>query len=109
MSDSVTLKILISEKLSGKIVARKSGRFNTKRDNITETELKIPIAEFTNWSPEKPFLYKATAELSLKKGVCDKLEKQFGMRDFTRKGKFFYLNGEKYHSSGYKCYASTIL
>jgi beta-galactosidase len=96
MYDSVTLKILISEKLSGKIVASKSGRFNTKRDNITEAELKIPIAEFTNWSPEKPFLYKATAELSLEKGVCDKLEKQFGMRDFTRKGKFFYLNGEKY-------------
>lgn len=96
MSDSVTLKILISEKSSGKIVASKSGRFNTKRDNITEAELKIPIAEFTNWSPEKPFLYKATAELSLEKGVCDNLEKQFGMRDFTRKGKFFYLNGEKY-------------
>ena len=96
MSDSVTLKILISEKLSGKIVASKSSRFNTKRDNITAAELKIPIAEFTNWSPEKPFLYKATAEVSLEKGVCDKLEKQFGMRDFTRKGKFFYLNGEKY-------------
>ena len=57
MSDSVTLKILISEKLSGKIVASKSGRFNTKRDNITEAELKIPIAEFTNWSPDKPFLH----------------------------------------------------
>ena len=96
MSDSVTLKILISEKLTGKIVASKSGRFNTKRDNVTEAELNIPIAEFTNWSPDKPFLYKATAELTMEKRVCDQLEKQFGMRDFTRKGKFFYLNGEKF-------------
>jgi len=29
------------------------------------------------------------------KGISDQVNKQFGMRDFTRKGKFFYLNGEK--------------
>ncbi|MEI7526537.1 MAG: glycoside hydrolase family 2 TIM barrel-domain containing protein, partial [Mariniphaga sp.] len=39
--------------------------------------------------------YKAIATLKNDKGTSDKLEKQFGMRDFTRKGKFFYLNGEK--------------
>ncbi|MDP2338528.1 MAG: glycoside hydrolase family 2 TIM barrel-domain containing protein [Bacteroidota bacterium] len=95
MSDSVTLIISIAEKLTGKVVASKSGRFLAKRDNISEANLEIPIQEFSNWSPDKPFLYVAKATLTTDKGVSDEISKQFGMRDFTRKGKFFYLNGEK--------------
>lgn len=95
MSDSVTLIISIAEKLTGKVVASKSGRFLAKRDNISEANLEIPVQEFTNWSPDKPFLYMAKATLTTDKGVSDEIRKQFGMRDFTRKGKFFYLNGEK--------------
>jgi len=95
MNDSVTLDISIAEKLTGKVVANKSGRFNTRRDNLTVAELEIPLSKFTNWSPDQPFLYIATSTLKSDKGVSDELTKQFGMRDFTRKGKFFYLNGEK--------------
>ncbi len=95
MTDSVTLEIAIAEKLTGKVVATKSGRFATKRDNISVAELEIPMSGFTNWTPDKPFLYKATATLRNQNGVSDELTKQFGMRDFTRKGKFFYLNGER--------------
>ena len=95
MSDSVTLDISITEKLTGKVVASKSGRFAAKRDNISEAILEIPIKDFTNWSPDKPFLYMAKASLKTDKGISDEISKQFGMRDFTRKGKFFYLNGEK--------------
>jgi len=95
MSDSMTLDISITEKLTGKMVAGKSGRFIAKRDNISEAILEIPINEFTQWSPDKPFLYVATATLKTDKGFSDELSKQYGMRDFTRKGKFFWLNGEK--------------
>lgn len=95
MSDSVTLDISIAEKLTGKVVASKSSRFAAKRDNLSEVMLEIPISKFTNWSPEKPFLYMAKATLKTGKGTSDEYSKQFGMRDFTRKGKFFYLNGEK--------------
>jgi len=95
MNDSVTLDISIAEKLTGKVVASKNGRFAAKRDNLSEAILEIPVKEFTNWSPDKPFLYMAKATLKNDKGVSDELSKQFGMRDFTRKGKFFYLNGEK--------------
>ncbi|MEP7107015.1 MAG: hypothetical protein ABI760_03520 [Ferruginibacter sp.] len=95
MNDSVTLSIDIMEKLTGKIVAAKSGRFITKRDNLAEAILDIPIHEFTNWSTDKPFLYKARATLKVGNEISDQVDKQFGMRDFTRKGKFFYLNGEK--------------
>ncbi len=96
MSDSLTLNISITEKLTGKVIAEKNGRFNAKRDNLTEADMEIPISGFTNWTPDKPFLYIATATLKNDKGNSDELAKQFGMRDFTRKGKFFYLNGEKY-------------
>ena len=95
MSDSVTLDISIAEKLTGKVIASKTGRFATKRDNISVAELEIPLSKFTNWSPDQPFLYVATATLKTDQGISDNLNKQFGMRDFTRKGKFFYLNGEK--------------
>jgi hypothetical protein len=95
MSDTVTLDISITEKLTGKKLASKTGRFVTKRDNMTEAIIEIPVSDFTNWSPDQPFLYKATATLKVDGEQSDELVKQFGMRDFTRKGKFFYLNGEK--------------
>lgn len=95
MSDSVTLEVSIAEKLSGKIEATKSGRFAAKRDNNTEVVLEIPLSKFTNWTPDQPFLYVAKATLKTDNETSDETSKQFGMRDFTRKGKFFYLNGEK--------------
>ena len=95
MSDSSTLVISIVEKLSGKVVVSKNCRIKTKRDNITEAKIEIPIPAFNKWSPEKPFLYTARATLRNDTIVSDEISKQFGMRDFTRKGKFFYLNGEK--------------
>jgi len=95
MSDSVTLELTISEKLTGKKIASKTGRYLTKRDNLDETMIDIPLNDFTNWSPDNPFLYKATAVLKVDGAISDAVDKQFGMRDFTRKGKFFYLNGEK--------------
>ena len=95
MSDSVTLNISVTEKLTGKVIATKSERYLSKRDNNSEVELVLPITKFTNWSPDQPFLYVATATLKTDKGISDETAKQFGMRDFTRKGKFFFLNGEK--------------
>ena len=93
MTDSVTLDVSIAEKLTGKVVAGMSGRFSSKRDNLSEAVLEIPIKEFTNWSPDKPFLYVAKASLKTDKGISDATSKQFGMRDFTRN----------------QCYASAFL
>jgi beta-galactosidase len=96
MNDSVSIEVAINEKLSGKMVARGEGRFSAKRDNLTEMVLEIPLTEFTAWTPEEPFLYIAKAYLKSKNGISDEVSHLFGMRDFTTKGKFFYLNGEKY-------------
>ncbi|MGE5394137.1 MAG: sugar-binding domain-containing protein, partial [Candidatus Saccharibacteria bacterium] len=95
MSDSVTLDIAIAEKLSGKVIATKSQKVAAKRDNLSVAEMEIALSTFTSWTPDQPFLYVATATLKTDKEVSDQTNKQFGMRDFTRKGKFFYLNGQK--------------
>jgi len=95
MKDSVTLDVAISEKLTGKVIAGKSVRISIKRDNLTEVVTEIPLKDFSAWSPDKPFLYIANATIQNKDGLSDRYSRQFGMRDFTRKGKFFYLNGEK--------------
>lgn len=96
MSDSLTMTVSIAEKSTGKEVAKASGKYVTLRDNIAEFELSIPLPSFTEWSPEKPFLYTAKVSLVNDKGLSDEVSRQFGMRDFSRKGKFFYLNGNKY-------------
>ena len=100
MMDSINLEITISEKISGKKVANAQGRFSAKRDNLSEAILEIPFSDFKKWTPENPYLYNATVLLKSIKGNSDEIIRQFGMRDFTAKGKFFYLNGEKYFLRG---------
>jgi len=95
MADSVIMEVLVKEKKTGKTVTTASGKFSAKRDNQTQCVLEIPLPEFTVWTPENPFLYEAEAELRIGMKSSDRYGKFFGMRDFTREGKFFYLNGEK--------------
>jgi beta-galactosidase/beta-glucuronidase len=100
MNDSVNLTVILKEKKSGREVKRVSSRFNTRRDNLTEIAMAIPLQEFTEWSPEKPFLYDAEVLLTSNNKLSDKISRSFGMRDFTRNGKFFYLNGNQYMLRG---------
>ncbi len=96
MDDSINLEVIITEKKSGKRVATSTGKFSAKRDNLSEASLEMPFSDFTVWTPEAPYLYTATVTLKTKEGLSDEVSHQFGMRDFNAKGKFFYLNGEKY-------------
>jgi beta-galactosidase len=100
MEDSVNLEVEITEKITGKSIGKVQGRFLAKRDNLTTVTLELPVADFNVWTPEAPFLYNATSRLKTSKGPSDALTRQFGMRDFTAKGKFYYLNGEKYPLRG---------
>ena len=96
MDDSVQLSVVLKEKKSGSIVIYSSRRYISKRDNLTEIAMEIPLQEFSLWSPHNPFLYLAEVTLSRGNKPCDQVSRAFGMRDFTRKGKFFYLNGDQY-------------
>jgi len=100
MSDSINLEVVITEKVTGKTVATGECKFSAKRDNLSEMTFEIPFSDFKSWTPDNPFLYIATERLRSGNGMSDEISHQFGMRDFTAKGKFFYLNGEKYFLRG---------
>lgn len=96
MQDSSTIRIKIYEHKTRKIIAEKEQQFVTVRDRINELEVSIPIKDSHPWSPEDPFLYAAEISVYDKGKLSDRIEKRFGMRDFEKRGKFFYLNGNKY-------------
>lgn len=96
MLDSVMVKILLREKRSGIIKAEAAINANSVRDNETSLTLTIPFEDFKLWSPEDPFLYEAEIQLFDREKLTDVSSSVFGMRDFARRGKYFFLNNEKY-------------
>ena len=96
MLDSVKINVVLKEKTSGSVLSEASVSGSAIRDNESELELKIPVRDYRLWSPESPFLYEAEIKLYDGKVLSDNISEVFGMRDFERKGKYFYLNGEKY-------------
>jgi hypothetical protein len=95
MEDTVEICIDVMERESGKIVGSEVKTATITRDNITEMILEIPIPDPHPWSPDDPFLYTARIKILEKDRFSDSGMHQFGMRDFERRGKYFYLNGRK--------------
>jgi hypothetical protein len=100
MQDKVKAEIVIKEWKSGKEIASGILEGETTRDNETQLVTEIPLEKFQLWSPENPFLYEAEIKLYDGEKLSDISTARFGMRDFERHGKFFYLNGEKYYLRG---------
>lgn len=100
MLDKVKAEVVIREKKSGKEIVSGKVEGETTRDNETVLHLDVPVEKFTAWSPENPFLYVAEIRLFDGEKLSDVATSMFGMRDFERRGKFFYLNDEKYYLRG---------
>jgi beta-galactosidase/beta-glucuronidase len=100
MYDSCRVEFSIKEKASGKIVARRTIKGRAKRDNTSYFETKIPIASPVLWTPESPFLYEGEISVYDGNNLSDTYTVNFGMRDFSKKGKHFTLNNEKYYLRG---------
>jgi beta-galactosidase len=97
MWDSCRVQVLIREKQTGhEIGAQISKSCTVKRDNITEVALEYAMPNGHLWSPEDPFLYTAAVDLYEAGGKSDHVLSNFGLRDFTRDGKHFALNGSPY-------------
>lgn len=95
MKDEATLEVVLSEKNTGKEVSKGSLTFSAIRDRLTQIEFDIELENAHAWSPEDPFLYTARFSVNQGEELSDIISKNFGMRDFERKGKAFYLNGKK--------------
>ncbi|MGV3541521.1 MAG: hypothetical protein ACO1OQ_17015 [Rufibacter sp.] len=93
--DRVDYQVNIYEKKSRKKVANTKGFLRIIRDQINEISIELPITDPHAWSPDDPFLYTAEVVVGNQKTESDQLERTFGMRDFERRGKNFYLNGQK--------------
>ncbi len=64
-------------------------------DTLTSIEIPMPMGkEMQTWDEFSPALYKLTVSLETGKQT-DVKEKTFGMREFTIRGKWFYVNGRK--------------
>lgn len=96
MEDSAIVNVKIKEKSTGKLIATGRTEFLTRRDNLTENGIEIELTDFKTWTPEHPELYLCEASIYLNGEESDILVKPFGMRDFKREGKYFYLNGSQY-------------
>ncbi|HLA39079.1 MAG TPA: glycoside hydrolase family 2, partial [Candidatus Glassbacteria bacterium] len=97
MNDSCRVEVALAEKRSGRAAGSQSRTVALKRDNLTMVEFEIPVETLHRWSPEAPFLYTASVELKDYAGqTSDRVEQNFGLRDFSRAGRHFTLNGEQY-------------
>ena len=57
----------------------------------------LPIKKPKLWSPEQPFLYDVTYEVSRSGQVVDRIRSYVGMRKVHVEGGYFYLNNQPYY------------
>jgi len=95
MTDTCQVTVVVKEWKTGKEIAKQEITAYSKRDNISEISIDIPLASIQAWTTYDPFLYQAEAVVTYKNAETDHLNKRFGMRDFERRGKYFFLNGER--------------
>lgn len=100
MYDACRLEFRIKEKSTGKVVSERTIEGEAKRDNRTYFETVIPMDNPKAWTPDTPFLYEGEVSVYDKGELVDTYQVNFGMRDFSRSGKFFTLNGEKFYLRG---------
>jgi beta-galactosidase len=93
--DTIRLNIEIFEKSTDKIVGEGSVNAEARRENFSVAEVDIKIDNPHVWRPDDPFLYRTKTTVILNNEVIDVQEDQFGLRDFERRGKYFWLNGKK--------------
>lgn len=67
----------------------------TLRPGHSKLKRKFAVENFQLWDLDNPFLYKLTAQVQMQDGLPDLVPIRFGFREFTVKGKNFYLNGKK--------------
>ena len=60
-----------------------------------EAELEIPMNEINPWTPDSPFLYEVVITTEVEGVETDRISETLGMRDFTTRGRYFFLNGEE--------------
>ncbi len=100
MFDSCKVNIRITDPETGVYLAEKEIEGYVKRDNLTSLEAELTFDEAVPWTPDNPKLYQALISINNGSEVHDQVKSFVGIRDFERRGKFFYLNGRKTYLRG---------
>ena len=98
--DACKIGIRIKEKSSGKVVSETTLEGKVLRDNKTYFETTIPLEHPQAWTPDSPFLYEGEISIYHQNQLSDLYSVRFGMRDFSREGKLYTLNGEPFYLRG---------
>ena len=93
--DTVTVRVEVFEKERGVKAGEAQWMALSRREHLTVTSAVIALRDPHPWSPDDPFLYRAVTTVLSGGNPIDVQEDRFGLRDFQRRGKYFYLNGEK--------------
>jgi beta-galactosidase/beta-glucuronidase len=94
-SDSVVVGVEVFEWASGKSAGLGSIRVAARREHFTTAITEIALKDPHLWSPDDPFLYGVRTTILSEGEPLDVQIDRFGLRDFERRGKYFYLNGKK--------------
>ncbi|MBI3579215.1 MAG: hypothetical protein HY089_07385, partial [Ignavibacteriales bacterium] len=62
--------------------------------------VELHIEDMKLWSPDAPFLYEVESVVLLDDAAADEIRTAFGMREFTVRGKGFFLNGKRIFLKG---------
>ncbi len=65
------------------------------RPGINHLKKKLSVENFKLWQLDDPHLYRLATTIMIEDQISDQVETRFGFREFTVKGKHFYLNGKK--------------
>lgn len=93
--DSVEVRVQVCERGSDISAGETRVQHLARRENLSIAELPVKLENPHLWSPDDPFLYTAETSIIHNGEIIDKQVDRFGLRDFERKGKYFYLNGQK--------------
>jgi hypothetical protein len=100
VNDTCNVGIIVRKKDSGQVVAKRKKTVVIPRERRKQIKVTVPMKNAHLWSPKDPFLYTYEIKLYDHGKVSDDTTATFGMRDFTRRGKHFFLNGKKIYLRG---------
>jgi beta-galactosidase len=95
LSDTFYYTIRVFEKKGGRAVAEYQNKTVIRREAVAEISAELSLESPHAWTPDDPFLYGVRLTVGSEKQESDRMEQSFGMRDFERRGKAFYLNSQK--------------
>jgi hypothetical protein len=86
-----------SRDLARQVAGRAEQTVELPPDQAITTPLQLLLDPLKLWEPANPFRYRL--EVGVRGSsplIADQLGVDFGMREFTARGRFFYLNGRKF-------------